>query len=276
MALITLTPVDHFSLDVLNFSTEKWKVHLDSVTIYACTKEWDSDDIVVFRADKTNKSHLMIPEAHFYGPVAYGFVIRQKKRLHTVSDSHTTFVDRRNVCFILCQPNGCMLPQMSTELCPSQTHVIYRVNKAAYDEGEVNAWVHLTPDFDSFDMDTTPNQMWTHALCPAQDNNAGLHIVGKLRNKTLNDQTPKIKYGFIGYTLQQKCIETPLSRHVGKHLPIDMTETPRQHGVKPKLLKITMRRRVKKNEDFLIGAQHLRIKNTTGKGGCFYAHELDD
>ena len=129
-AKIELVPVAHLSSAPQDLPLE-WAVFIDRVAIKTCPSDWPDSDIIVFHAKKLSNEHLMLPEAHFYGPSAYGVLIRHNRTHGTAklwrAEHVRTNYHRRKMTLLLCGRTGGPLPEISDQLYPSTEKVVVPV-----------------------------------------------------------------------------------------------------------------------------------------------------
>lgn len=246
---VVLTPIHHtrpFHLD------EEWMVSIDHVLIRACDAAWEpQDDCVIYRADKVNQQHLMIPEAHFYGKSAIGVLVMHD-HIHGTFGSMRVHQAKRHVdgarrlTLVLCQPSGKSLPCRSEEWYPSMP-VHIPVTFSAWTQvssPDTRVWLRRRVRDELYDVvDDDPD--------PRKD--VGMVVL----DKTIDEQGAR---AFVGPRLRQKIIATPLSRDVGR--PVSGGPIPNDRaipGTTGQRVVVTTRKRVKMGHDFVVAGKPMRI-----------------
>ena len=282
MPKITLTPVGHTAQRPAFNSCETWYTFVDHISIGACPPEWPEDHCVVFRADKINKEHLMLPEAHFYGPSAYGYLLYNDADIgdifiQRVSDTRNSSKKQRKRTLLLCRKDGGELPELSETFHPGFKVGYCPVTMNVYNSVGYNDWVYLLPDPDRVDVANTPKDQWVYSLMQpvsAEDepNSARLCVQEKMRKYTFPSGR-KAAYVIKGYLLHRKVVQPPTKRDAGAHVALGPNMRDKAiRNIYGRRLAVTTTKNVLEGQDFVVSGVPLRILKRTTKG--FTAYKL--
>ena len=269
-AKIELVPVAHLSSAPQDLPLE-WAVFIDRVAIKTCPSDWPDSDIIVFHAKKLSNEHLMLPEAHFYGPSAYGVLIRHNRTHgtaklwraeHVRADHH-----RRKMTLLLCGRTGGPLPEISDQLYPSTEKVVVPVGYDTFNRFISGRWVTFIPDARR-DL-SGPLQSWIYVDADdASEDDQAIRIAarGQRRNYALPCGTT-IKYGIFGSVLRPKVIRPPLSRDAGFHTaPGPLSRDRAVRTVYGKPITIKTDKFLLPDHDFKIGTLAVRVVKLCDNG----------
>lgn len=265
----------------------KWKIQVGRVLLQPagpCLKGKSSAEYVVVQIKKDPMEYLMTPNAHFYGPMVYAYVVWQKTaltkkqvapvfmRIKDVPVRPTLF---RHLSIVLCQPNGHELPELSTQLYPSRQPVHCAVNRATFQSVRPEDMVCFIPDPERVDIQGTPKAEWIYSLEPLTKNHphaVDLHVQSVSRHY-LFPSGRKAPYVVHGFTMAAKIIQPALYRDVGRHVaPLITTEQVQHQGINRQRFHVRTDKVLLLNEDFKIHESAIRIIQKTATG--YYGYLL--
>ena len=235
-------------------------------------KHWATDHVVLFRVTKTPVHKLMTPNAHFYGPEAFGFFVMGATyvRVKDLPRKHR----ERNMSLMLCTRSAKSLPEISqTQYYPSLKPWMCPVNLQTFIYAKTNDMMILSPDPDRVDIAKTKPEHWVYTLVdqhPPLDKRKSYDMVFLVQSKV---KRSKHAYAIVGYKMMPKIIQSPLHRDAGYHMaPGPSLSEKCLPGIENKELFFKTTQFVKEREDFYLGNDIVRITRSV-KGG-FYAHRL--
>ena len=267
---VTLTPVGHLSAAEVEWPGDEACVFLDHVDIASCPSDWPPGDVIVFRASKNVREHLMTPDAHFYGNRAHGMLIRHDKlggeaALYRAVDGEA--FDRRKLTLALCRADGGTLPEPSDQLYPTSSRVCVPVTYDTFSRFAAARWVTLSP---------VPHrggeapETWVYGDCAEReaDPERAVRLCAEvaLRNYARPDGTT-VRYAIRGCVLKHKIIRPPLSRNAGFHTqPGALPRDRALPGVLKRAISVRTQKYVLPLHDFRIGGQAVRVLRLTATG----------
>ena len=264
---------------------QQWIINLDHTYLKNVLplQHKSQDDYVLFRIDKLEAEHLMTSNAHYYGNVAYGYIIQTTKKKQQdylrVRDIPKDQTNARRLQVMLTTKTGTDLPEQSPELYPSGATVLCATNLKSFNHIQPGDWVYLRPDPDRIDVNTTPQENWIYTQDPwpvhvqVVDVHSLKFCVHRKRINVEFQTGHKIRYALEGSILKHKYIASPLSRDAGLHIaPGPVSKEKQVQCYSSQRMHVTTNMPVVENQDFKIGniAIHISEKTTTG----FYGYKL--
>lgn len=269
---VFLEPVTFLPIAESSEVPQDYAVFVDRAEIAAVPAGWPCDATVVFKATKASRNHLMTPEAHWYGPEAYGVLIRHD-RTHgepvpwKANDRATGGVARK-MTMLLCRRDGGALPEMSDQWYPSRTRVVVPVDLGTFQRFVQGSWVSLAPNDLSDTRNPPEKRLYSDAVLHRREDQDSVNIVAEdqKRNHRLACGTV-VKYGIAGTVLYHKIVRPPLSRDAGYHTaPGALSRDRAQRSVYGAPVNVKTRKYVLPDQDFVIGGVAIRVSNLSKHG----------
>lgn len=273
---------------------QQWLVKLDHTFIVSSSvlngSHPPKDSYVLFRFEKNEPEPLMTSSAHYYGDVAYGFIVQDdasnsnSSEYFRVKDILHDTQNARRMQVLLTTKTGTNLPEQSPELYPSGgATLLYAINLPTYRNITPGDWVYLLPDPDRIDITKTPPESWiyTQVKWPIHTNiiepGALKFCVHRKRTNVAIKSGRHVRYALEGSILKHKYVASPLSREVGLHLapgPASQEKIGRSYS--SERMHVTTNMSVVENHDFKIGDTAIHVAQKTAKGFYGYKLLLDD